>query len=797
MREQMDHFMSKGYPIFSVSVLILCLTCFSGVDAKADQIVLPSSLPDCPVQRVTGAILSSDDIIWVIGEQSGIYAFDLKAHGNNKWVPMCGSKDVDSSTNFYSIVEDRQGRIWVGTDNEGIMVYNGRSWESYTVDNTLLSNRIYNLMVSSVTGEVGIACSGGVTIYNPNDQSWKDFTRGNGLIEDQVKSLTFSDDGFVWFGYSCGGVTRGNSKYPVNLWQHIQAPWNWDDKGFVRHPLTPTGKGLPSNLCNAIISSSDTVWVATCAGIAYSSTKGKELEWRYVRGFDYLEKNKGLYNPGNSIKWETKKMGNLLPQDYISTLAPAKHGLWIGTRDQGICRWSPQRGIIEKLELPSQHKGFEITTLVNFPDGSIGYGTNGRGFGIIKNGSGKWTGRNLTRAISKHPEKPPIPEERQIMSLLAQGKSSSITQSDGIYVGEDWMTKGDWPGRYGNVYALLCSSDGEGLDGRYTTQFVFGKHKKYLTEDMYVILQDYEIDGFIGPHHTAQESYMPIVNDDDSESRSALFTPSDFTRKEAVWDDMGENYHDTWDGPDLWVKIILPEGVHELDLYFYNTVDNIADSFKKDFYIEMRKEFSKPNKSLPSKENSGQYIEGLYSLPVLARARVLQFSGSGVYKKFLSSGQGTYWFRISRNSSPKATLNGIFVSKFFSPLKINPELIKKADVYFNKMLPLPPPLKSETIGNHSVFLKLWNYVSEKEVLSPSIQSNVRRALTYQYRRLNESGASRDLKEKLAWDLDILNKNDYLEFDRIISNMKGNDKNTENDAADDASPLSQECNIKNQ
>lgn len=791
-KRYMDSLVGNNNRTFSFSLFISYLSCFLvifGAGAKADQIVLPVSLPDCPVQRVTDAILSSDNVIWVIGEQSGIYTFDLKDLGNNKWVPVCGSKNFDPSTNFYAIIEDQQGRIWVGTDNHGVMVYNGHDWKLYTVENALLSNRIYDLAVSPLTGEIGIACAGGVTVYNPNDQSWKDFTRGNGLIEDQVRALSFSRDGCLWFAYSCGGVTRGSSKYASHLWQHLQAPWSWDVQGFVRQPLTPAGTGLPSNLCNAVVCSSDAVWVATCAGMAYSSTKGKEMAWKYVRGLDYLEKNKGIYNPSNSIKWETRKVGNLLPQDYISALAPAGHGLWVGTRDQGICRWSPQRGIIEKLELPSPCKGFEITTLINFPDGSIGYGTNGKGFGIVRKGTGKWEGGNWKKPVSKHPEKPSVLGEQQIIDLLAQEEKTPISQSDGVYVGEDWMTQGDWVGRYGNVYALLCSSDGEGLDGRYTTKFVFGKHKKYLTEDMYVILQDYEIDGFVGPHRTGQESYMPVVNNDDSENRSALLTPSDFTRKETVWDDMGRNYKDTWDGPDLWVKIILPEGLHWLDLYFYNTADSMADSFKMDFYIEMRKEPSGHDKTQPSTENSGQYIKRLYSLTVLARARARQFSGSGVYEKFASSGPGTYWFRISRNNSPRATLNGIFVSKAFLPLQVDPESIKQADVYFNKMLPLPPSLETSTIENHSVFFKLWNCASKKKALSPSGCSSVRRALLYRYRGLNRNGADRDLKERLAWDLNILKKDDCLKFDKMISGLKNDSRNIKDHKSDSESSLS--------
>lgn len=39
--------------------------------------------------------------------------------------------------NFTCIAEDRQGRIWVGTDDSGVAVFNGREWKTYDRGNAL------------------------------------------------------------------------------------------------------------------------------------------------------------------------------------------------------------------------------------------------------------------------------------------------------------------------------------------------------------------------------------------------------------------------------------------------------------------------------------------------------------------------------------------------------------------------------------------------------------------------------------------------------------------------------------
>lgn len=760
-------FLHKKSITSSVFSLLGFLGLFCEPCVAAEQIILPEDLPECPVQRVADAILDSNDIIWVVGEQSGIYTFDLKDSSNQKWIKVSDGTLFDPSTNYYAIVEDKQGRIWVGTDNQGVIVHNGLEWQSYTIDNALLANRIYNLAVSPLTGDVGIASSGGVTVYNPNNQTWKDFTRGNGLIENQVRALAFAEDGSLWFAYACGGLTKGSVNHPSDSWQHIQAPWYWDEKGFVRQPLTPSGKGLPSNLCNDIISASGKIWTATCAGLAYSPTKG--TSWRYVRGEDYLAKNEGLYNPDKSIKWEKTKPDKLLPQDYVSALAPSKQGLWLGTRDQGICNWSPFEGIIAKPVLPKKYENYEITTIINFPDGSIGFGTNGKGFGIVKNGSGKWDAKKTLKSTQQHPTPPPVPTEQQVLRLMAQAAQQAPGQN-AVYLGEDWMTKGDWPGRYGNVYSLLCAGNGA-VEGRYATSFIFGNRKKYLTESMYVVYQDFGINAFIGPHKINNSSFDSVEIDDDSTNINALFNPVRLTRKEGVWDDTGANYNKTWDGPDLWIRVVVPEGAHLIDLYFYNTPDNTADSVKADFYIEMRKDPVVHANLQEVQKAPRRDIEKLYAVPVLARTRVRQFSGSGVYQKFESYGQGTYWFRISKNSSPSARLNGVFISKVILPSELNPKLIIESDVTFDKILPVPPKLEEATLKNDALFFKLWEKPLKEHILSQKGQTNLDTALLYQYRRLDKTEIDKNLKEKLAWHLNILTKTNYEQFDKIMSESK--------------------------
>ena len=59
---------------------------------------------------------------------------------------------IPSTMNCYAVAEDLQGRIWVGTDNQGVVVWNGETWKAYDQLSGLLGERVFAIRVSPVTG---------------------------------------------------------------------------------------------------------------------------------------------------------------------------------------------------------------------------------------------------------------------------------------------------------------------------------------------------------------------------------------------------------------------------------------------------------------------------------------------------------------------------------------------------------------------------------------------------------------------------------------------------------------------
>ena len=143
------------------------------------------------------ALYSRSGDLWVATEGEGLLKL---SHDSDHWEKQKG-KGLPGTVNFLSLVEDRQGRIWAGTDNQGVAVWNGESWMQYNQENALLGERVPALAVSPLNGDVAIATSGGLTIYSAETEEWKDFTRANGLPEDQIVSLSFNEQGGLWAAF--------------------------------------------------------------------------------------------------------------------------------------------------------------------------------------------------------------------------------------------------------------------------------------------------------------------------------------------------------------------------------------------------------------------------------------------------------------------------------------------------------------------------------------------------------------------------------------------------------------------
>lgn len=680
----------KLYQILE-NTLIMCLISLSSVFGKEMTIEFSDQLPPCPAEYLTDCLLASDGSIWVTSEGQGIYRLEpsKKAQrGKESWFDVSYYHGLKKETNYYTIAEDKQGRIWVGTDNKGVVVFNGEKWKTYDCENALLGERIFDIAVSPVTGDIAIATSGGVNIFNPKTHQWLNLTRAEGLVEDQVETLAYDGQGSLWLGYACGGISQLSEQKNYQIIKTEQAKWYWDKENRVRQPMDSFGLGLPSNLCNTVLpTKKGDILLGTNSGLAL---KKSTSDWKYIRGKDYRDKNQELWDVNVDRNVSSKAGPLLLPEDYVTCLAETNEGCWIGFRQKGAILINPLN--LKKIKtglLPKNIKNPFIKSLLALPSGSVYAATYGHG--IVKIQEGKKRNQLKITEREKLPSLPPIPpiktrdelnqEAADLNQIITEKINYKIEKTPHVVLWkEDWATKGDWCGYYGKDYALLCGTCNMGndiitnLDIRVAIDQMLGFHRK--KEDSLSVR----------PH-----------NDNASLNPNVLFNPKTGTRVATEWSDNGEEYMPEFDGPDIWTSIQVPEGQYAVSLYFHNYQGqdrNIGPW--RDFVIEFRS---------GGLDESGK----IQRSPILARTRVKDFYGSGVYKTFILSGPGTYSIRILNNYSSDSILNGIFVSRMNLLEEERNRIFKNTNLsLLNKGFPITV---KEISKERSFTLSLYRYLN--------------------------------------------------------------------------------------
>lgn len=236
-----------------------------------------------------------------------------------------------------------------------------------------------------------------------------------------------------------------------------------------------------------------------------------------------------------------------------------------------------------------------------------------------------------------------------LLRRLAQVKPGPASNAPFVAALEDdWSTQGDWLGRYGRYQAIL----GAMLSPK---DYVWGAGEKMMPYDVR-----------IGPHRTPDDSVRYWIqwlstNTPESlemppiyyHSRVARGQEKEGHRRQAEWDDHGEEYPMTLDGPHVYTSIQVPAGWFVLSLYDFNKDGQQGPNRWRDYRLSVRER--------PSKYGL-ETVEGFEEWPELARGRIHDFRG-GVWKRYLVRGPQALTVEVNRNFSFNTVLAGLFLDR--------------------------------------------------------------------------------------------------------------------------------------
>lgn len=285
-----------------------------------------------PSNQVQLLACDREGALWA-GTGSGIARVVNGKIGNetigNEKIEAFTPKEGFSSNVVLSILEDREGNLWLGTESGGVDILRDRAFTTYSAQDGLSDDHIRSVYQDH-KGTVWLGTSGGglnrrdeggfsalttaeglssnvvlSIVSGPNGDLWLGtpdgldrlhdgkvtvFTSADGLADDFVRSLYFDAQGSLWIG-----TRRGLSQ--------------WKDGRFTSYSALD---GLGSDLVGSILESRDgSMWISTLGGLTH-------LQNGHFT--NYTEKD-GLSNHTVTA----------LHEDHDGTL-------WIGTNSGGLNR---------------------------------------------------------------------------------------------------------------------------------------------------------------------------------------------------------------------------------------------------------------------------------------------------------------------------------------------------------------------------------------------------------------------------------------------------------------------------
>jgi len=194
------------------------------------------------------------------------------------------------------IFEDKNGNLWFGTNGDGVIRYNGKSLDYFSIDEGFGGVAVRGI-VGDENGNVWFGTERGLTKYD--GKSFTNYNSEDGLVDNDIWCLTFDRKGILWIG-TYGGVSKFDGK-------------NFEDFDVPSTKRDPTRGVTSAEIIHCIHQDSQgRMWFATNGGAFY---------------FD-----------GKTLKKISEKDG--LCNDVVNCILDDRKGnIWFATHHKGICRW--------------------------------------------------------------------------------------------------------------------------------------------------------------------------------------------------------------------------------------------------------------------------------------------------------------------------------------------------------------------------------------------------------------------------------------------------------------------------
>ncbi|WP_407427477.1 two-component regulator propeller domain-containing protein [Arcticibacter sp.] len=210
--------------------------------------------------------MSKDNKLWIGTYVNGLFALDVRTGKYEQFTKSSGESLINN--NVFCLKEDSKGHIWIGTNGDGISIYNPKTKAFTSIHkNTsaagtlrLPTNGYIRAIEEDSRGDIWIGSHGsGLAVFTPGTKSFRLYDKANSRLPNNVVlSVVMDKSKKVWVG-TRGGLSLFNEKSG----QFISFSEKDGLSNAVVYEIVEDGKGL--------------LWLSTNSGISSFDPKTRKF----------------------------------------------------------------------------------------------------------------------------------------------------------------------------------------------------------------------------------------------------------------------------------------------------------------------------------------------------------------------------------------------------------------------------------------------------------------------------------------------------------------------------------------
>ena len=227
------------------------------------------------ITRITNDI---NGYIWICSYKGGVVLYNPRSGQFKKVSDVYSNIDLDPQLGVYDVLMDSKNNIWVATESGTFLFPQNKKGFvfEYAFSKTLLEDRAGRIFIGTTFN--------GLLVVNSSLQVQK-VKLYNGSESERINSLFEAADGQIWVG------TGGNGLFKYN-------PYKNEVKQYTRE------NGLPDNFISAmVVDSKNNIWVSTYTSVAKHISDGDWFKGIYlekgVKGKEFNPNSIAISQNGN------------------------------------------------------------------------------------------------------------------------------------------------------------------------------------------------------------------------------------------------------------------------------------------------------------------------------------------------------------------------------------------------------------------------------------------------------------------------------------------------------------------